>query len=189
MKFKTILADPPWKYSNFKSAANGAPQYQTMTYEELKVLPVSTWADKDCLLVMWATWPLLPQAVALMRDWEFEYISGWPWIKTLPKVSDISTGIGFWSQSASELCILGRKGKVSPPKVSKQLGLMVNDPAAFYAPVSRKHSRKPMGIHEWIETNFKGPHLEIFATQFYPGWTCWGADLGHKITSQGVETI
>ena len=189
MKYKVILADPPWSYSNFSKAANGAPQYKTMPYEKIKEIPVYHWADENCLLAMWTTWPLLVEGISLVKDWGFDYITGFPWVKTLPKSADISTGVGFWAQSCSEILVLGRRGKVSPPKVEKQLGLMVDEPRVFYSPVSRKHSRKPTSIHDWIETNFEGPYLELFATQSRPDWTCWGLDLGFKLTANGVETI
>jgi len=186
MKFKVILADPPWSYANFKAAANGSPQYKTMPYESIKSIPTARWADDNCLLVMWGTWPLLPLGVNLVHDWGFEYITGIPWIKTLPNAGDISTGVGFWSQSCSEVLLLGRKGKVSPPKITKHLGLLEGEPRTFYAPVSRRHSRKPEEIHQWIESNFQGPYLELFATKPRDKWTCWGLDLGQELTSEGV---
>lgn len=186
MKFKVILTDPAWSYSNYKASANGSPQYKTMAYEDIKSIPVQRWADDNCLLIMWATWPLLPLGINLVKDWGFDYITGIPWVKTLPKAEDISTGIGFWSQSCSEALLLGRRGEVSPPKVTKHLGLLEGEPRTFYAPVSRRHSRKPEEIHQWIESNFQGPYLELFATQPRKDWTCWGLDLGQELTSKGV---
>lgn len=189
MKYKVILADPPWAYANFKKAANGAPQYRTMPTAQIGEIPVGDWADKDTLLVMWTTWPLLNEGLSLIKDWGFDYITGMPWVKTLPSSGDISTGVGFWSQSCSEILLLGRRGKVSPPKVEKQLGLLVDEPRVFYSPVSRKHSRKPSGIHDWVEANFDGPYLELFATQKRDGWTCWGLDLGYELSAEGVRSI
>ena len=186
MKYKVILADPPWAYSNFKSAANGSPQYKTMPYENIRSIPAYRWADDNCLLAMWGTWPLLPLGISLVKDWGFDYITGVPWIKTLPSAGDISTGVGFWAQSCSEVLLLARRGKVSPPKVTKHLGLLEGEPRTFYAPVSRRHSRKPEEIHQWIESNFQGPYLELFATKSRDNWTCWGLDLGQELTPQGV---
>jgi N6-adenosine-specific RNA methylase IME4 len=188
MKFKVVLADPPWSYSQFKKRSNGSPQYQTMPFADIQNIPVARWADTDCLLVLWATWPLLNQGIELVKDWGFEYITGMPWVKTLPKAADISTGLGFWSQSCSEVLLLGRRGNVSPPKNTKHLGLLEGEPRSFYAPVSRRHSRKPEEIHQWIESNFEGPYLELFATQPREKWACWGLDLGVELTPEGVVT-
>ena len=188
MKFKVVLADPPWSYSQFKKRSNGSPQYQTMPFADIQNIPVARWADTDCLLVLWATWPLLNQGIELVKDWGFEYITGMPWVKTLPKAADISTGLGFWSQSCSEVLLLGRRGNVSPPKNTKHLGLLEGEPRSFYATVSRRHSRKPEEIHQWIESNFEGPYLELFATQPREKWACWGLDLGVELTSEGVVT-
>lgn len=186
MKFKVIIADPPWSYNNYKKAANGAPQYKTMQYADMKALPVQKWAEDDCLLCMWTTWPLLPQGVNLVKDWGFEYVTGWPWIKTVPSSGEINTGVGFWNMSCSEILLIARKGNVSPPKVSKHLGLMHDESVIFYSPATRKHSRKPENLHEWVEVNYKGPYLELFATQQRKDWTCWGLDLGYELTPEGV---
>jgi len=186
MKYKVIIADPPWRYANFKAAANGAPQYKTLSYKEIRDIPIQNWADNNCLLLLWTTWPLLQEGVSLVKEWGFSYITGWPWVKTLPNSADISTGVGFWAQSASEILLIARKGKISPPKVSKQLGLMFNDPKVFYAPASRKHSKKPEELQDWVEANFDGPYLELFATRKRGNWECWGLDLGYELTAEGV---
>jgi N6-adenosine-specific RNA methylase IME4 len=187
-KYHVIVADPAWQYDNYTSAAHGAPQYPTMTFEELCELPVQDWADKNCLLALWCTWPMMPQGVKLVEKWGFEYITGWPWIKTLPDSGTIRCGTGFWSQSVSEYLILARKGKVSPPKGNKRRGLLIEDNRQFYGPIN-KHSTKPEDIQTWIEDRFAGPYLELFARRNRPGWTCWGFDTGYALTKNGVEPL
>jgi len=189
MKYKVIVADPPWKLNNYSKPAHGAPQYPKMTYDELQRLPVETWADKNCLLVMWCIWSCLDQGVELLKEWGFEYVTGWPWIKTVPSSGEIVTGMGFWAQATSEFILIGRKGKVSPPKKSKHLGLLIGDDRIFYAPARKKHSKKPENIQDWLEINFSGPYLEIFATRERAGWDCWGHDTGYRLTPAGVERL
>lgn len=188
LKFGVILVDCPWKYTNFTKIANGAPQYHTMTFEELCELPVGKWADKNCLLASWCTWPMMPQGIELLEYWGFEYITGWPWIKTIPSTESIRCGTGFWAQSVSEYIILARKGKISPPKKSKHRGLLFEEDRQFYGPIN-KHSDKPEDIPIWLENNFKGPYLELFARRERSNWTTWGLDTGYKLTKNGVERL
>lgn len=187
-KFSVIVLDPPWKYDNFKKTANGAPQYKTMTFEDLCELPVGEWANKNCLLAMWCTWPFMPEGVKLVDTWGFKYITGWPWVKTVPSTESIRCGTGFWTQATSEFLILARKGKVSPPKKNKKRGLMVGDDRQFYSPITN-HSSKPEDIQTWIETHFQGPYLELFARRNRPNWTCWGHETGYELTKNGAIPI
>jgi len=75
-KYKVILADPAWSFSNYKKAAHGSPQYPTMTVKEMGKFPVKDWAEKNCLLIMWCTWPMMTKGVELMKAWDFDYITG-----------------------------------------------------------------------------------------------------------------
>lgn len=79
--YGVIYADPPWSY---RQQGNGAAarHYPTMTPDEIKALPVQTMAAKDCALLMWATFPNLPQALDTIRAWGFEYKTlAFCWIK------------------------------------------------------------------------------------------------------------
>jgi N6-adenosine-specific RNA methylase IME4 len=187
-KYKVILADPAWSFRNYKKAAHGAPQYPTMSVEEMGKIPVKSWADKNCLLLMWCTWPHMTSGVELMKAWDFNYVTGWPWIKTTPNSGTIRCGIGFWTQSTSEFIMVGRRGKVSPSKVDKRRGLLIGEDRQFYGPIN-KHSSKPEDIQDWVENRFDGPYLELFARRNRPNWTCWGYDTGFKLTQTGVEQL
>lgn len=188
-RFNVILADPAWNYDQWTQKKNGAviAHYATMSTSDIAAIPVSRWANEDCVLALWGTWPKLPDAVEVMNTWGFEYVTGLPWIKTLPKSGDIYTGIGFWWQSCSELLLIGRKGK---PKVGKLpiLALLNTEQRQFYAPRTR-HSAKPLGIHEWIEKKISGPYLELFARNKREGWTTWGLELGFHLSSEGVKEV
>ena len=83
-KYKIIYADPPWSYNDkCKSGNRGAGfKYPCSNIDELKALPVSQMADKNAVLVMWVTWPMLPEALSLISAWGFKYKScGFVWIK------------------------------------------------------------------------------------------------------------
>ena len=183
-----VLADPPWQYRVLGVQGAVSEQYTTMPFSALASLPVADWAASDAILALWATWPQLNHGTDLLRAWGFDYVTGFPWIKTVGAA--IRVGIGFWAQSVSELLLIGRRGIL--PKArngSPVLGLLHEECRQFYAPggAPGAHSRKPAGIHEWLEAQFDGPYLELFARRKRPGWITWGSDLGFELTPAGVR--
>jgi N6-adenosine-specific RNA methylase IME4 len=188
--YATILADPPWQYRNFADKAHGAAisNYDTMPLADICAIPVEEWAARDAVLALWGTWPKLPDALAVMGAWGFDYVTGAPWVKTTPAKSEIYTGIGFWFQSTSEILFIGKRGKPDTTRFPI-LGLLHEEPRQFYAPATRKHSRKPMGVHEWLEVRAPGPRAELFATQEQPGWDCYGLSLGWRLSAEGRERV
>jgi N6-adenosine-specific RNA methylase IME4 len=189
VRFSVIVADPPWQYD--VSGVQGDPNvhYPTVRLGEMLNYPVAQWAADDAVLAMWGTWPKLNEAPPLMAAWGFRYVTGFPWIKTAPGTGSIRRGVGFWTQSASEFVLIGRRGE---PKKAGQaapvLGLLLGEDRQFFAPV-REHSRKPYGVQDWLEEMFDGPYLELFARRERPGWTTWGLDVGFKIGPAGVESV
>ena len=187
--FGVVVADPPWQYRNYTDSAHGAAAsaYDTMDLAALSVIPVPSWAAPDSVLALWGTWPKLDEAVALLRAWGFAYVTGIPWVKTSPASRSIYCGVGFWTQSASEILLFGTRGNPKTRDVSPVRGFLIGDDRQFYAPRNRKHSRKPLDVHTWLEAKFPGPYLELFATKRHPGWTCWGRSLGFELTPGGVS--
>jgi hypothetical protein len=55
--------------------------YPTSALEEIKALAVASIAAPDCVLFLWATVPMLPQALDVMATWGFAYRSGLAWAK------------------------------------------------------------------------------------------------------------
>ena len=65
-KYPVIYADPPWRFQNFSQKGEGRnaiAHYDCLNAEALANLPVADYAAADCTLLMWATDPLLPQAL------------------------------------------------------------------------------------------------------------------------------
>lgn len=190
--YRVILADPPWSYKNFSDAVHGAARssYDCMTEQDIyDVAPaVQSWAAEDCVLLLWATWPKIDQALETIRRWGFDYKTGCPWVKTHPPSEKIRTGIGFWWQGASEMLLVATRGNPKPerlPIVAFLSGEDEHGARQFYAPPGGKHSVKPT-IHQWIEGKVGGPYLELFATVQTPGWFCAGLSLGLRITPAGM---
>lgn len=74
-KYNIIYADPPWAYlwGKGKNGGHFAPEkhYQTMEVDEICKLNVKKIADKNCALCMWATMPTLPDAIRVIKEWDF----------------------------------------------------------------------------------------------------------------------
>ena len=53
-----------------------------MSIDELCALPVESLAAKDCLLFLWATFPMLPEALRLIKAWGFSFKTvAFVWLK------------------------------------------------------------------------------------------------------------
>lgn len=177
--FKVILCDCPWRYSN--SSNNGAAEkhYQTMSIADLKDLQVSQICAEHCVLLFWATMPLLPDAIAVMQAWGFEYKTALPWIKVhnLEKLNP-TYGTGFWIRGNAELVLIGARPGTPAPR-SSYLGLLSE---------RFQHSRKPAHLYEYAES-LPGPRLEIFARCWREGWISIGNDLRGEDIRQSLEKL
>lgn len=61
--------------------------YRTMKTEDICRLPVRDIATDDALCFMWATFPNIGQALAVMAAWGFQYkTAAFVWIKKYQKV-------------------------------------------------------------------------------------------------------
>lgn len=172
-KYNIIYADPPWSYKTYseKGKTHSAEKhYPTMSIEDIKSLPVSEIADKDCVLFMWTTFPCLKQAFDVLECWGFEYKTvAFVWIKQ-NKISDsLFWGMGYWTRSNSEICILATKGH--PKRINNSVHQVVISHI-------EQHSKKPDEIRERIVTLMGNiPRVELFARQKTIGWDAWGNEV------------
>jgi N6-adenosine-specific RNA methylase IME4 len=170
-KYQIIYADPPWSYQDKK--CNGACEfhYATMKIDDICNLPVKTIADKDCVLFMWVTYPMLKEGLKLIEAWGFKYKTiGFQWLKTYPKSTEkFVFGLGRRTRGNTECCLIATKGK--PKRVNNSISQLIISPLG-------KHSKKP---HEARENILKLmgdlPRIELFARQSYEGWDCWGNEV------------
>jgi N6-adenosine-specific RNA methylase IME4 len=178
VKFQTAIVDPPWDYartsSSDKLGGYSDKQYEPLTTAALAELPVGELVGG--VLLLWATGPMMPSALALVDAWGFEFITLTYWLKTSPLGHPQETfdgrttfkrhmGVGYWF-----------RGDVEPVVVAKRKGTpsyRTGRRASFLRPAMR-HSAKPDYLHELAEEFFPGPYLELFARRSRPGWTCLG---------------
>jgi N6-adenosine-specific RNA methylase IME4 len=164
-RFPVILADPPWKYEDDETRGAAEDHYPTMDVEQICSLPVLEHATDDAILFLWATSPLLQDALAVMNAWDFDYRSSIVWVK--PR-----TGMGHWVRVNHEFLLVGVRGKMpAPPPKARPSSIIT-------APVG-PHSAKPEESYRRIEEMYpRLPRLELFARRPRKGWTVWGNQAG-----------
>lgn len=169
-KYRVIYADPPWNFKTWsekgeeKSASN---HYSVMTLEDINKLPINSISTDDSILFLWATDPLLPHQINVMQYWGFTYKTvGFNWIKMNKNQWTPFIGLGYYTRSNPEYCLIGTKGSPGRPK-RHDISQVVFDRI-------REHSRKPDIIRQHITDMYEGPRLELFARTQYPGWDVWG---------------
>jgi N6-adenosine-specific RNA methylase IME4 len=170
-RYGCIVADPPWAFATYSAKGLGkSPQrhYSCMTLAEIMALPVADMAAPDCVLFLWATNPMLPEALETARAWGFAYKSARTWNKTTASGKE-AFGAGYWLRSSSEHLLIGTRGK---PAIRVR-----NVRSSFSAPV-REHSRKPDIAYADAMRMAAGPYLEMFSRETRPGWDAWGDQTG-----------
>jgi N6-adenosine-specific RNA methylase IME4 len=171
-KFRTILADPPWRFQN--RTGKMAPEhrrlsrYDTMTLNEILSLPVSSLTERTAHLYLWVPNALLPEGLAVMKAWGFQYKSNIVWHKVRKDGGSDGRGVGFYFRNVTEIILFGVKGKNARTLAAGRT--QVN----LLATRKREHSRKPDEQYEIIESCSPGPYLELFARGVRPGWSTWG---------------
>ena len=171
-KYSIIYADPPWNYKDKACAGKrGAGfKYKTMSIKDIQELPVQNISGDNCMLFIWVTFPLLQEGMDTIKLWGFKYKTiGFNWIKLNKKARTRFWGMGNWTRSNSELCLLGIKGK--PKRISASVHSIV---------ISHKeeHSKKPNLVRDRI-IKLCGDitRIELFAREKIQGWDCWGDEV------------
>jgi len=171
-KFGTILADPPWQFTN--QTGKIAPEnkklkrYKTMDLEEIKSLPVERVASKRSHLYLWVPNALLKEGLEVMEAWGFKYKTNIIWNKVRKDGEPDGRGVGFYFRNTTEIVLFGTRGtKVRTLKPGRTQVNMIRTK-------KREHSRKPDELYKIIEKCSWGPYLELFARGTRKKWTSWG---------------
>lgn len=180
-KYSIIYADPPWKYnkrnnSKTKFGMGACGHYNMMTLQEIARLPVHNLVGDNAILFLWATFPKLQEALNTIKAWGFEYKTvGFNWIKKNKNGSNFF-GVGWYTKSNAEVCLIGVKGKA--PKESNSVSSIIES-------VREEHSKKPSIVRDKI-VQFCGdlPRIELFARQCANGWDCWGKEVPDDASGQ-----
>lgn len=163
--FQVVYCDPPWQYSNSGFNSSAEQHYPTMNMDELKAMPVKGMRAENAVMFMWATNPLLKEAIELMEAWGFEYKTNIAWVK------DRQINLGFYVYGKHELLLIGTNGSMLP---------IGEKPSSVMTGTNRIHSKKPESTYELIEGMYPQlKYIELFARNTpRKGWVKWGNEVG-----------
>jgi site-specific DNA-methyltransferase (adenine-specific) len=180
-RWNIIYADPAWPYNSKSPTTAKRPSamgisltpdyyYPTMPLEEIKALPVARISEPDSVCFLWATNPLIREALEVLEVWGFKYTTMVTWHKTNSK------GMGYWFRGFTEHLLFGKKGNVK----------------SFHAQIPNiqahkfiRHSQKPDLFRKLIEkatASMPNPRrIELFARERHEGWDVWGNQLPQEV--------
>lgn len=169
MRYRTIVADPPWRYIEGKhSGLRGTAEthYPTMAMWEIVGLPVDSLSHDDAHLYLWVTNPVLTEQRTkglspndIARAWGFEPKTILTWVKD-------RIGLGHYYRGQTEHVIFAVRGRAPIPE-SLRKSNVVRGPV-------RAHSQKPDSFYDLVELVSPEPRLEMFARRQRLGWDTWG---------------
>jgi N6-adenosine-specific RNA methylase IME4 len=175
-KYRVIYADPPWSYGDTREGLNAGDgfgpavdrsstaardHYPTMSMADLRALDVPALAADDCVLFCWATFPLLPDQLEVVKAWGFKYKTAFVWDKGRGT-------FGHYHTAESELLLVATKGSCTPDADKREKQVQRFERGA--------HSAKPEGWRELIDRLYPhGARIELFRRGVAPdGWHVWG---------------
>ncbi len=174
-RFRTIYADPPWRFMN--RTGKMAPEhkrlsrYATMTLDDIYEMPVATIAAEQSHLYLWCPNALLAEGLETMKRWGFTYKSNIVWFKQRKDGGPDGRGVGFYFRNVTELLLFGIRGKNN--RTLKPGRTQTN----IIGTRKRGHSRKPDEMWGLVERCSPGPRLEMFARYYRCGWSQWGDEV------------
>ena len=170
-KFSTILADPPWQFNN--RTGKVAPEhrrlsrYSTLPLDQIAAIPVSSAAAECAHLYLWVPNALLPEGLAVMKSWGFEYKTNIVWHKVRKDGEPDGRGVGFYFRNTTEILLFGTRGRMRTLDPGRRQVNIIKS-------MKQEHSRKPEEQYRIITDCSPGPYLELFARGRRKGWTLWG---------------
>jgi len=167
-KFRIIYADPAWSYNDKQDTPQlgGAEKhYKTMTVKEICDLPVDEISEKNSVLFLWVTSPLLEDAFKVISSWGFKYKTSFIWDK-------VKHNMGHYNSVRHELLLIATKGSCVPD--NKKLYDSVQT-------IERNdnHSEKPIEFINIIDDIYThGNKLEMFCRKIKKNnWYGWGNEI------------
>ena len=161
-------------------------EFPIMTYNisgPVGLVKLKDIADDNAILLLWVTFPKLDWSFDIMKAWGFEYrTNAFTWIKTNHENKQPFWGMGYYTRSNAEICLLGRRGKGMQAK-SHSIHSVIFHPIM-------EHSRKPPIIREKIVELFGDiSRIELFARKKnslfehkdWQGWDVWGDEVESDI--------
>lgn len=179
MKYRTIVADPPWLYEGSRNGSFVIPKpyedvgqrgVESMGYEGMPLADIEALrppAEDDAHLYLWTTNSFMVEAHEVARAWGFKPKTICTWTKVHQgDRSRVSMKTGYHFRGATEHWIFAVRGSL---RLQTDEGL----PTGYLWP-RLPHSVKPDAFYDLIEKASPGPYLELFARRARFGWDYWG---------------
>jgi N6-adenosine-specific RNA methylase IME4 len=172
VRYRTIVADPPWHYDDYATMPGNAGKkghtvkrpdmpYGSLTVDEIGAL--SPPADPSgCRFFLWTTNKYLPFAFSVLTAWGAEYKQTLVWHKT----GNPSPFGGSVAPNHAEFLLVAERGN---PEL---LGRLTGSVIAARKPYA--HSQKPECFLDHVEAVSPAPYLEMFSRRARLGWDTWG---------------
>lgn len=169
-KYSALYGDPPWLYGA-SSVTGGADQhYATMATRDICAMPIREHVTRDAVLFLWATNPLLPDALQVIEAWGFAYKTNLVWVK-----DKATSGLAEYVRGKHELLLIATRGSMLPE----------TKPVSMIEGARGKHSAKPEKVYGLIEAMYPGQrYLELFARGIRKGWVTWGKESKNGIQAK-----
>lgn len=178
MKYRTIVADPPWHVAAGPGWASGGATrplvYPTMSITEIADLPVGDLAADEAHVYVWTINAYIPETYSIVRGWGFKPTTLLTWCK-----APNGLGLGGMFSQTTEHILFGWRGRAN---VQRR-----HDSTWFRYPRGR-HSAKPEAFLDLVETLSPAPRIELFARRNRLGWDTWGNEaLEHVDLSEAAR--
>ena len=166
-QYRVFYADPPWQYGDERTSLAGysdsaaAAQYPTMPLADICAMDVKAMAAPDAVLFLWATFPLLPEGLEVVKAWGFTYKTAFVWDKQ-------RANMGNYHNACAELLLVATRGSCTP-----EIDTRFPQVQAY---ARARHSEKPEDWRRVIDGMYpSGPRIELFRRGDAPaGWVVWG---------------
>lgn len=183
-RYELIMADPPWHFMNYSAKGelkNATQHYDCMDVDEIAALPVGDLAAPNAVLVLWATNPMLKEALHCLARWGFDYKTMATWHKKTVN-GKTAFGTGYVLRSASEPLLIGAIGA---PKYSRKA-------RSLFEGTVGAHSAKPDVAYSWARSILKdqtAPACELFSRRPRAGWDVWGKEANKFEGDAGASDL
>jgi len=205
--YRAIMIDPPWKETGGGKIKRGADRHYPVIKkkEDIRdvILNSGKWDPAEhSHLYLWTTNNFLQDALWLMDELGFRYVTNIAWVKVMPEEGWTEAkwskflfwvlrygwaravmrwvlkngGLGQYFHGQHEILLFGVKGKGKDPSVYQKpvhLWGRKYTGTVMFASVG-EHSEKPEEAYELVEARSHGPYIDMFARRKHHRWDTWG---------------
>ena len=159
-KYNVIYASPPWIRKGDGVEGIG------VTTDEICTLPIADLAAEDSVLFLWASYPLLKDAMEVIDEWGFGYKQvAYTWIRPLAGSQDVGC-LYRWIRADVRVCLMATRGN------PKNTHIFLDAPQIICSPMEQHHVVRDMIANSLGDSRY----IELYARDWLWDWDRWGND-------------